>query len=99
MSHQAKSQVMRKKISSPSPSPMKNHHYLHLPCASWQKVKQRYVRRIVIVTMIVMKSLTLMNSLTSLMSIHPSSRGKNGKVKILESTHAKLELAHSDLLG
>ena len=48
---------------------------------------------------IVMMSLILMNLLTSSMSIHPLSRGKKGKVKILESTHEKLELAHSDLLG
>ena len=49
--------------------------------------------------MIVMMSLTLMSLLTLLMSIHPLSRGKKGKVKLLESTRAKLELAHSDLLG
>src|SRR6185436_14014098 len=95
MSHQAKSQAMMKKILSPSPSQMKNHHYLHLQCASWPKVTLRHVR----VKMIVMMSSTLMSLLTSLMSIHPSSRGKRAKSRFLESTRAKLELAHSDLLG
>ena len=37
MSHQVKNQVM-KKTSSPLLSQMKNHCYLHLLCASWQKV-------------------------------------------------------------
>src|SRR6185436_13274446 len=81
MSHQAKSQVMRKKILSPSPSQMKNHHYLHLQCASWPKVTLRYV----IVKMIVLMSLTLMSLLTSLMSIHPSSRGKRAKSRFLRA--------------
>ena len=74
---------------------MKNHHYLHLQCASWPKVTLRYVR----VKMIVMMSLTLMSLLTSLMSIHFVIKREKGKVKVLESTRAKLELAHSDLLG
>ena len=45
-----------------------------------------------------MKSLTLMGLLTSLMSIHPLSRLEGAKSRFL-STHAKLELAYSDLLG
>ena len=47
------------------------------PMCLMAKGKQRYVRRIVIV--IVMMSLILMNLLTSSMSIHPSSRGKKGQ--------------------
>ena len=43
------------------------------PMCLMAKGKQRYVRRIVIV--IVMMSLILMNLLTSSMSIRPSSRG------------------------
>jgi len=89
MSHQVK-----KKTSSPLLLPMKNHHYLTLLYASWLKVTLRYVRKI----MIVMMSLIQMNLLTSSMSTHPSLRGKKSKVKVLESTHAKLELAHSDML-
>ena len=40
-----------------------------------------------------MKKKIIINEYTSVI------KREKGKVKILESTHAKLELAHSDLLG
>ena len=51
------------------------------PMCLMAKGNSRYVR----VKMIVMMSLTLMSLLTSLMSIHPSSRGKMAKSKFLRA--------------
>ena len=72
---------------------MKNHRYLHLPCASWQKGNTKVCEvdsdNDSDDELDPYEFTNLINEYTSVI------KREKGKVKVLESTHAKLELAHS----